>query len=288
MIRITSILVGYCCIALSTWSICFAADPTILVIPKITRPLVEPVENDPLQADYDKMWSEYEGAVQKATVAIEEALDKQIAKSTDSGELDLVEMWEGMKRQLAEHGEIDWDTSSKASVEWKKKNPKVPYPREFNEAVRSAGSNFVSAKEKLEEGYADLVKAYTKAKNIPRAKELRGEGAATLAENTKSSPPPDTGPKPKPLNVEQPAIVGLWIDETNGWALECLPDKTARNLNPKGQVDTLGTWKDEGNGRYTALLGNWHWQIVVRGLEIECVRYNNGTLKGSATMKRRR
>jgi hypothetical protein len=266
----------------------FASDSTTLVIPKITKPLVEPAENDPLQADYDKMWAEYESAIQTATVAIKEALAKQLAKATDSGELDLVEMWEGKQKQFAEKRLLDWDTGSKASVEWKKTNPKVPYPREFNEAVRSAASSFASAKEKLEEGYADLVKAYTKAKNVPRAKELRDEGAAVLAGNTKSSPQTEAGPEPKPRNVEQPAIVGLWVDETNGWALECLPDKTARNLNPKGQVDTLGTWKDEGNGRYTAFLGSWHWQIVVRGKELECVRYNDGTLKGSAAMKRRR
>lgn len=110
-------------------------------------------------------------------------------------------------------------------------------------------------------------------------------GAAVVAKKPKSSSRPAASQKPKP---EQAALVGLWVDETSGWALECLPDNTARNLNPKGQVDTLGTWKDEGQGRYTASLGTWQWQIVVRGREFETVRYNNGTLNGSATMKRRR
>jgi hypothetical protein len=90
-------------------------------------------------------------------------------------------MWEGMRKRFTHDGSLDWDTGSKASVEWKKKNPKVPYPRDFNEAVRSASNAIAGARERLEDGYADLVKAYTKAKNVPRAKELRDEGAAVLA-----------------------------------------------------------------------------------------------------------
>ena len=165
-----------------TSAVAFAAEPTAFVISKVTKPTVEAVENDPLQADYDTMWADYEEAIKKATDSVKAALDKQIAKATDEGELELVEAWDGMKKQFAESGKLEWDTSPKAPLEWKKKYPKIPYPRDMNEAVRSASSGVASARAKLEEGYAQLVKSYTKAKNISRAMAMRDEGSATAAD----------------------------------------------------------------------------------------------------------
>lgn len=162
-------------------SLVSAADSTALVIPKVTKPLVEPIEDDPLQADYDKMWSDYEEAIETASTKAIEAVARQSDKAADSGHLDFVEYWEGLKEQFNSEGKLDWDTSPKATVEWKKKYPKVPFPREFNEAVRSASNTAENARGKLEDGYASIVKAYTKAKNVPRAKELREEGSQLFA-----------------------------------------------------------------------------------------------------------
>lgn len=166
-------------------TLAFSADTTTLVIPKVTKPSAKPGTDDPLQADYDKMWEAYETSIQKARDAVTAALEKRSAKAASTGELELVELWETAKKKLADEGKLDWDTSPKASIEWKKKFPKVPYPRDISDAVRNAGNTVASANEKLDEGYTSLVKAYTKAKNIPRAKELRTEADNLKLKSTK-------------------------------------------------------------------------------------------------------
>jgi hypothetical protein len=159
-----------------TATLCLAADPTTLVIPTITKPLVEPREGDPLQEYYDKMWAEYEQAIAKAKDGVTAALDKQIAKATDSGELEHVKGWERMRKQFADQGTLDLAFSPKAAVDVT--NPqKLPYPREMTEAVRKAIPLVARAKEELEGGYTYLVRAYTKDKNTTRANALTSEFA---------------------------------------------------------------------------------------------------------------
>lgn len=229
--------------------VAFAAEPTTLVIPKITKPLVEPVENDPLQADYDKMWAEYEEAIKAATAKVTEALDRQSTKAAESGDLDFVEVWEEMKKKFVESAKLEWDTSSKASLSWRKKYPKVPFPRDFSEAVRSASSLIENARGILEDSYAELVKSYTKAKNIQRAKELREEGTELFAKH-RSSSKDSSGAQRTPLQAK-----AEWV------ALITDPDAFKLHWemgNPKGQhsydpdtglividsTDKLGTLKD--------------------------------------------
>jgi hypothetical protein len=172
-----------------------AADVPALVLRDITKPSTTPVADDPLHADYEKMWAEYDRAVTHAVDAVTASLDQHLAKATQNGDLESVELWDGLRKRFIERGAINWEWGSRTSSDWKKKYPKSPYPREFNECFRNASAALASAKTKLAEGYANLVTAYTKAKNIQRAKELREERATLLPEK----------PPRQPTEAETPA-----------------------------------------------------------------------------------
>lgn len=111
-------------------------------------------------------------------------------------------------------------------------------------------------------------------------------GSRAVPERSRSASASES-PVPKQKPSAGDPIVGMWFND-KGWGNEFLEDKTARNVTPKGQVDTVGTWKGEGQGRYSAQLASWQWQMVLRGDEIEIVRLHNGEVKWHETLKRRR
>jgi hypothetical protein len=159
-----------------------AADVPSLVLRDISKPSTAAVDGDLLHAGYDKMWAEYDRAVTHTVDAVTTSLDEHLAKATENGDLESVELWESLRKRFVDHGAIDWEWGSRTSSDWKKRYPKSPYPREFNACFRDASASLASAKAKLTEDYANLVAAYTKEKNIQRAKELREERAALLPE----------------------------------------------------------------------------------------------------------
>lgn len=276
------------------FSMCFTAlaqgAPTVAVAkkPGLACPQTE-LGNADLQARYDKMWKQYSESIDEATKKLQAELEKQAKSATGSGNLDLALFWKGVAKQYGQTGELRWDDASLKKT-WGDRFGESPFPKEFSVAVKKASEAYSSANEDLEKGYGELVAEFTKAEKLEEAVKVRGEIKELLAEKA-SAPqsPPEPTVKPKPVEKQVPLspIVGMWIN-SKGWGNEFLADKTARNLNPKGQVDTVGTWKEEGQGRYSAQMASWQWQIVLRGDEIEIVRLHNGELKGHETLKRRR
>ena len=62
------------------------------------------------------------------------------------------------------------------------------------------------------------------------------------------------------------------------------------NLTPQGVVDTRGTWKDEGDGKFTAHLGEkneWEWRGAVRGGTLVVEAFLDGKLFSTNTFSRR-
>jgi hypothetical protein len=270
--------------------------PAVVVAkkPSLTCPQTE-MGDASLQDRYVKMWQQYSESVEEAGKKLQVEIEKQTKSATGSGNLDLALFWKGLAKQVGETGELRWDDASQKKT-WGDRFGDDSFPVEFGIAVKKASESYATAKKDLQKGYGELVAEFTKAEKLEEAVKVRGEIKGLLAEiasveqtkpdqTPKPNPEPVTKPKPKPVPL--PPIVGVWVGE-NGWGNEFREDKTARNITPKGEVDTIGTWKEEGQGQYSARLGPWHWQIVLKGDEIEAVRYLNGELKGHAILKRRR
>ncbi len=260
--------------------------------PSLVSPKTE-IGDDDLQARYTAMWEKYSADIEEASKKLQAELEKQAKSATAAGNLDLALFWKSLAKQYSQVGELRWDEPSQKKT-WDDRFGDTSFPAEFGVAVKKASESYATATKDLETGYGYLVAEFTKAEKLEEALKVRGEIKELLAEKS-ATPEPVPKPKPKPVvkpaekpkPVPAPPIVGLWIGD-GGWGNEFLADNTTRNLNPQGQLDTVGTWKDEGQGQYSARLGSWHWQIVLKGNEIQVVRYLNGELKGHGVLKRRR
>jgi hypothetical protein len=276
-------------IVLTIYSPAFAQKPPSAVV--ATKPALVCPQTDlggaDLNARYMATWERYAKTIEEAGKKVQEEIDKQTKSATSVGNLDLALFWKGLAKEFEQKGELRWDDATLKKT-WNDRFGESSYPSQFAVTLKKASEAFSSATKDLENGYGELVSEFTKAEKLEEALKVRAELKELLAGSSpapRPEPKPEPAPKPKPVPV--PPIVGVWIGET-GWGNEFREDKTARNLTPKGEVDTIGTWKEEGRGQYSARLGSWYWQIVLKGDEIEAVRYLNGQLKGHATLKRRR
>lgn len=177
----------------------FAAEPT-LVVPPLSKPSANPAEGDPLQAKYDAAWTRFEEAIGKATAEVTKALDSQFEKAADAGNLELADMWDKKKKFFLDTKTLEWASDGKAKVEWRKTNPKVAFPEELSEVVASAQQAYAAAVDALKGDYEALVKEYTKARNLERAKQVREEIAAL---DQKPAAPP---PRVRMVEQEKPAL----------------------------------------------------------------------------------
>ena len=264
----------------------YPAPPAVVVAkkPSLACPQTE-LGDAGLQARYATMWERYSADVDEATKKVGEEIGKQTKSATATGNLDLALFWKTLGKEFEQKGELRWDEPSLKKT-WGDRFGDASFTTEFSVAVKKASEAYASARKNLEKGYGELVAEFTKAEKLEEALKVRGEIKELLAEKA-TVPEPAQKPKPEPKPATVSPIVGIWISD-KGWGREFLADKTARNLTPTGQVDTIGTWKDEGNSQYSARLGSWYWQIVLRGDEIQVVQYLNGELKGHGTSKRRR
>lgn len=175
----------------------FAAEPT-LVVPQFAKKPGEPADGDPLKAKYDAAWAKYANAVGNATAVVNKALDAQFERAADAGNLELADMWDKKKKFFLDTKTIEWPSDGKAKVEWRKANPSVDFPDDFSEVVESAQQAYAAAVDALKADYEELVKEYTKARNLDRAKQVREEMAAL------DKKPSDTLARPK--MVEESAV----------------------------------------------------------------------------------
>lgn len=177
----------------------FAAEQT-LVVPSLSKPSEKPAEDDPLRARYDAAWSRFEDAIAKVTADVTNALESQFEKAADTGNLELADMWDKKKKFFRDTKTLEWPSDGKAKVEWRKKNPKADFPEEVSDVVAAAEKDYAAAVDALKVDYEELVKEYTKARNLERAKEVREEMAA-LSQKPAASPQ-----RPRMVEDEKPAF----------------------------------------------------------------------------------
>ena len=281
-----------CVVASAFVAVCLSmptlgAPPAVVVAkkPSLVCPGTE-LGNAGLQARYATMWERYSADVDEATKKVWGEIERQSKSATGAGNLDLALFWKSIAKEFEQKGELRWDEPS-LKKSWSDHFGDASFPAEFSVAVKKVSEAYRSAQQGLEKGYGELVAEFTKAEKLEEALKVRGEIKELLAEKATVPEPAPEKPKPEPKPEPVSPIVGMWING-KGWGNEFLADKTARNLTPKGQVDTVGTWKEEGQRRYSAQLGSWQWQIVLRGDELDIVKLHNGELKGHETLKRRR
>ena len=215
--------------------------------------------------DLDKAWTDYDAVVAQAADGIKAAISKQFDAATAKADLDAADKWQTALEKFEKAGE-------------------VPSGGETKSAVSAAIADYRKAKEELIKAYESVVKTLTMEKKIVEAKATRAESrhlseAAALVT-------PKAEPQRKRPAGRGPTVVGLWVNDGSAWAKEFLPDSTARNINPSGQVDTVGAWVDEGHGRYSARLGDYLWKMEFSGDKLRIVVYRSGALWDDATYRR--
>lgn len=179
----------------------FALDST-LVVPQLVKPASAPADDDPCKAKYEAAWSRYEDGIAKITETVNKALDSQFEKAADAGNLDLADMWDKKKKSFKDTLTLEWQSDGKAKTEWRKKYPDIEFPETFTEIVKTAQEQYTSAVAALKEDYEALVKAYTKERNLGRAKQLRDEVAGLERKPVVQPERPrmvETKPVPKPV-----------------------------------------------------------------------------------------
>lgn len=272
------------CVSISTPA--HSAPVLVAKRPPVARPQPELGDGD-LNIRYIEIWEHYAKTVEEASSKLQSEIEKNIKSATGSGNLDLALFWKAIAKEFEQQGELRWDAAALKKT-WNERFGDASFPADFGVAVKKTAEAYASAANYLEKSYGVLVTEFTKAEKLEEALKLRGEIKEFLAAMASApEPAPATIPNPEPKPNAVSPIVGMWISD-GGWGNEFLADKTARNLTPEGQVDTVGTWKEEGQGRYSARLASWQWKIVFRGDEIEVTKFHNGQLRSHQTLKRRR
>jgi hypothetical protein len=160
-----------------------AAEVT-LVIPQISKSDEVPADGDPLQARYEAAWAKYEQAIAKVVAQVTEALDKEFNKAADAGSLDSADKWDKKKKAFLDTLTVTVEVPDKPKRPVVKK-PKADAPASFEEIREAAQQAIDSALATLKNDYENLVKDYTKERNLARAKALRDELAGLAATSGK-------------------------------------------------------------------------------------------------------
>lgn len=255
-----------------------------LAKPVVASPQAQ-LGNEKLQAKYDDLWKSFQAKVEEGDSSVEQELARLYESAKTAGKLDLALFWTEMKKSFADTGRLAWEPS-KLKKEWKKRFGDSEFPDELTTVFRKCEVSFREATNGLEAGYKELEAELTKADKLEEALRLRSELKDVLARKS-SERQTETQPELQRSSRPASSIVGFWIGE-GGWSKEFREDNSVHNFTPQGQLDIAGVWKEEGAGQYSAKLGEWSWQIIVKRDDMQVARFLNGEPKGKGTYRRRR
>jgi hypothetical protein len=156
--------------------------------PSLVCPQAE-LGNEDLQAQYERMWTQFAAEVDLATKALDSEIATRFTEAQKSGHLDLALMWDGMKRQFNQLAELRWD-SAKEKKTWNQRFGNADFPDQLTALFKRCDQDYKSARERLEEGYRNIESALTKAGNLEQALKVRAELTTVLA----GEPSPPTTP----------------------------------------------------------------------------------------------
>ena len=145
-----------------------------LVIPKLSKGQVASAEGDRLHARYDEAWAKYDQAIAKVVADVTQALDAEFNKAADRGSLESADMWDKKKKAFLESNAVTCEIPDKPKASARKK-PAPDAPKTFPEILQAAQQEMDNAVSALKSDYETLIREYTKARNLERAKQLKEE-----------------------------------------------------------------------------------------------------------------
>lgn len=145
-----------------------------LVIPQLSKGRA--AEGDGLSARYDAAWAKYERAIGKVVADVTQALDDEFNKAADAGSLESADMWDKKKKAFLESNAVTCEIPDKPKASARKK-PTPDAPKTFPEILQAAQQETDTAVSALKSDYETLIREYTKARNLERAKQLKEEVA---------------------------------------------------------------------------------------------------------------
>lgn len=194
---------------LATQLVSAAPGDVSLTKPTVACPQTQ-LGDDALQPQYEELWRAYGEKVAEATKAVEDELTRLYEAAKSDGNLDLALFWNGLKKTLAETGQLRWEPMSQKK-DWKRFG-EADFPDGLASILSRSEDSYDKARDELGRGYKALEVALTKADKLEQALAMRKEfdglwGAA--------SPPIPDGPSTK-SEVED-LLKQIKFDKLQGW-----------------------------------------------------------------------
>jgi len=129
--------------------------------------------DDVLQSQYDELWRTYGEKVATATKAVEDELTRLFEAAKSDGNLDLALFWHGLKKTLAETGQLRWEPMSQKK-DWKRFG-EAEFPDGLASILSQCEDSYGKARDELKQGYKALEEALTKVDKLELALAIRKE-----------------------------------------------------------------------------------------------------------------
>jgi len=169
---------------LATQAVYAAPGDIALAKPTVACPQTQ-LGDDVLQSQYDELWRTYGEKVATATKAVEDELTRLYEAAKSDGNLDLALFWDGLRKTLAETGQMRWEPTSQKK-DWKRFGA-TAFPDGLTTVLSRSEAGYSEAKEELGEGYKALEVALTQADKLEQALATRREFDGLWGDNQKKT-----------------------------------------------------------------------------------------------------
>lgn len=233
-----------------------------LTLPMVVCPKTKVGDKD-LQADYDRIWTDYDKAMALASRSVTDEVERLYNEAKSTGNLDLVLFWGSLKKSFAESGRMRWEPASQKK-DWAKRFGDAVFPDGFTAVLRKSEASVDEAKADLENGYKRLVAELTKKDKLTEAQAIKTELASIWTQTTVDSPRPTPKPDPTPT-VPKPApqksllerMAGKWTHPNADLILHITADgKYYEVRKVDNSINTTGRLALKSSGVAAAKLAN--------------------------------
>ena len=263
---------------LATQAIYAAPRDIALAKPTVACPQTQ-LRDDVLQSHYDELWRTYGEKVSTATKAVEDELTRIYEAGKSDGNLDLALFWDGLRKTLAETGQMRWEPTSQKK-NWKRFG-EAEFPEGLTAILSRSEAGYKQARDELVRGYKGLEVALTKADKLEQAlamrKEFEGLWGTASPSQAEPSVANNDGPPRKPaiaktvdlipfVQLQGPGTTGIWkwVGRTvRGGSKEAV--KTPISVDVPEEYDFVVTFIVAGGGQVNMSSSSpntcFHWEM---------------------------
>lgn len=145
----------------------------------------------------DTAWAEYDEQIEKAIKAVEQAIERELNKAAEAGDLDAALKWKSAGGQFRKDGKIPEGLDGQRPQGRPMPRPTKPEP--------SPQSLIAEARARLAEAYKALEKELVKSLDLEKAKQVRSERESLVP----------AGDDPAPALLDAPAPLMVLIEAKN-------------------------------------------------------------------------